>query len=404
MKAKIIHAVTVPQSLILMEGQLRYLKGKGYETRVICSPGQLAAQFGEREQTKILPLHMEREISIMRDIQSFVTCVQILKRERPQIVNAGTPKAGLTVMLAAAACRVPIRVYTIRGLRLETTDGMKRKILLNAERLAAGAATHVIAVSESIKEEVIKLGICNRDKISILGKGSSNGFEISRFQSTEELDQKTSDKRQLYGLTNNHQVIGFVGRMTKDKGVEDLVSVFLRLYEKNIRLKLLLVGDYESGDPIADSTRQIIAEHPAIIHAGHQTDPVPFFKLMDIFVLLSKREGFSNVLIEATLSGIPPVAMDVTGTRDTIIQGKTGFLVKDGDLREAENKIEQLLNDKDLRKRLSDEGESWAEEQFRNEAIWEAMDLFYQDVMVEMELSTRKIKRHQAIQESKPRF
>lgn len=378
MGMKLIQAVTVSESLIFMKGQVKYLNSLGYEVKVMSSHGENVRRFEEREGTQVIVNEMEREISLAKDMQSLIRSIQIIRREKPEVVNASTPKAGLLVMLASYICRVPVRIYTIRGLRVETTSGLKRKILLAAEKVAATSATHCLAVSDSLKDRVVEFGIAPEDKISVLGKGSGDGFEIARFQKTPSGQKEIDAKRLEYGLAEEHLVLGFVGRMTKDKGIAELVSSFVALHGKYPNLRLLLVGDYEEGDMVDAETRQEIRDNPNIVHTGFQSDPVPFYHLMDVFVFLTKREGFGNVSIEAALSGVPVVVSNVTGAKDTIHDGVTGFLVNNEDQNDVMEKLELLILAPELRARFGESGQKWAAENFSNDMMWKELNSYYQ--------------------------
>lgn len=382
MGAKVIQAVTVSESLFFMAGQISHLQNSGYEVKTLSSDGKYIERFKKMEDVPLLLVDMEREISLFKDFKSLLKCISVIRRERPDIVNASTPKAGLIVTLAAYLCGVPIRIYTMRGLRLETTSGLKRKILIAAEKVAAASATHCLAVSESLKAQVSDLGIAPIEKISVLGKGSGEGFELSKFQKSDNLETEIQLKREAYGLTNEHTVLGFVGRMTKDKGIAELVDSFLKLHKTQPNLRLLIIGGYEDADPVDDAVKQEILENPNIIHAGYQADPIPFFHIMDVFVFLTKREGFGNVAIEAALSKTPVVAANVTGAKDTVINGETGFLVDPENSQDILEKLELLVLAPELRQKMGDRGEKWAVENFSNDTLWKELDLYYQQCLV----------------------
>lgn len=377
MKTKVIHAVTVPDSLSFMEGQLKFLADRGYEMKALSSSGEEGDAFAEREGVEVLTLEMEREIALWADFKSLRACIRLLRREKPDIVNASTPKAGLIVSLAAFWTGVPIRIYTMRGLRLETASGIKKAILLTAEKIAAKSATHCLAVSESLKERVIEFGITDRKKISILGKGSGDGFNTDRFLKTRERKERAWQKRLEYGVGEDAFVLGFVGRMTKDKGIDEMVETFLKLRERHPKLHLLIVGDYDSADDLKEETKREIRKNPNIIQTGYVDDPVPFFHMMDLFVFLTKREGFGNVSIEAALSEIPVIAANVTGARDTIVDGKTGFWVDPMNPADTLEKMELLILSPELREQFGRNGRQWAIDNFSNAQIWEEMDRFY---------------------------
>lgn len=378
MGAKILQAVTIAQSLKLMEGQLAYLKSQGYSVKALCSEGEFIEEYEAAEGVKVLTVNMEREISLQQDFKSLLACIKIIHQERPDIVSAGTPKAGLVVTLAAMICGVPVRIYNVLGLRLETTKGLKWRILLMAEKIAAMSATHVLAVSPSLKSQLVTLGIAKEGKISIFGQGSYNGFSLESFRMNEEMECEVSRLKEIYGLKENNTVIGYAGRITKDKGIEEMVDAFLTLHEKDPNLRLFIIGEFETGDPVKESTRKEIIENDHIIFAGHQKNPAAYYFLMDVFLFLTKREGFGNVSLEAALAGVPVIAADVTGAKDTVLDGKTGYLVNPNDPDEVAAKLERLLSDPELRKRLGENGKAWGEANFSNKDIWQEMDLFYQ--------------------------
>jgi glycosyltransferase involved in cell wall biosynthesis len=378
MAAKILQAVTVAQSLKLMKGQLAYLENQGYSVKALSSDGDYIEEYEASEGVEVLKLEMEREISLTQDLKSLLACIKLIRQERPDIVSAGTPKAGLIVTLAAFVCGVPVRVYNVLGLRLETTTGLKRNILMLAEKIAASSATHVLAVSPSLKTQLVSLGIAKEEKISIFGEGSYNGFNLESFHPSEKLADEINALKLRYGLRKENTVIGFAGRLTKDKGVEEMVDAFLCLHRQDPNLRLLIMGEFETGDAIKETTKKEILVNSSIIYIGYQKEPTAHYFLMDIFLFLTKREGFGNVSVEAALAGVPVIAADVTGAKDTVLDGETGYLVNPNDAAAVQEKLDRLLKDPVLRKRLGEKGKEWAEANFSNKDIWHEMDLFYQ--------------------------
>ncbi len=391
MPAKVIHAVTIAESLVFLNGQMKFLNNRGYETKALSSDGDCVKVFEELEEVQVLRLEMEREISLMSDFRALLKCIQILRKEKPDIVNASTPKAGLVVTLAALLCGVPIRIYNMRGLRMETTSGLKRKILLTAEKIAAGAATHCLAVSNSLKQQVVDFKIADNKKVSVLGKGSGDGFDVNRFALDEYQKRNIEELKMSYGFHSEDLVLGFAGRLTNDKGISELVRVYEQLAKKYPNLKLLIVGEYESTDPVAEETKLKIEQHPGIVFTGYQDDPVPFFHMMDIFVFLTKREGFGNVSIEAALSGIPVIVSNVTGAKDTINDGRNGFLVDCENPQDIADKIELLILAPELRLQMGEFGKRWATENFSNATIWNELDDYYQQCLTEKVRTLRQV-------------
>jgi glycosyltransferase involved in cell wall biosynthesis len=375
-RIRVLHAVTVSKSLKLMKGQLSYLKKLGYEVSVVSSPGKEIDTFAEMEKVNIKQIKMAREISPLSDIISLIKVIRYLLKYRPHIVNTGTPKAGLLLSVAAWLTRVPIRIYTVRGLRLETTYGYKRKILLFTERIACLCSHRVIAVSESLKKRMIELKLAPEKKIIVLGSGSSNGIQVSKVQ---ELSKTNID----ISLEPDSFKIGFVGRITKDKGVIELLQAFRNLRKKYNNIKLLILGDFETGDPIPDSERRYIETDPNILFLGFQQNPFPYYKFMDIFVLPSHREGFANVCLEAALFELPIITTNATGAIDTVIDGKTGLIYEVGNVKQLEEKIEFLIRNPEIRKKMGIEGKKWVTKEFPSERIWNALDNLYKTLLQE---------------------
>ncbi|WP_416145113.1 glycosyltransferase family 4 protein [Planococcus koreensis] len=391
MAGKVIHAVTVAQTLKLMKGQLAYLEDKGYETKALSSKGDYIKDYEQAEGVKVLNVEMEREISLLKDLSSLIACVKLFYKEKPDIVNAGTPKAALIAMLAAFITGVPIRIYNVLGLRLETTTGLKRLILLTAEKITATAATHILSVSPSLSEQLVSYGIAAPEKIKVLGNGSLNGFNLADFELDDERRMETDSLKKELGLSKDHLVVGFMGRITRDKGVAETVAAFLGLSRRYPQLRLLVVGDFEEGDPVDEKTKQEILDNQSIILVPYQKDPIPYFHMMDIFLFLTKREGFGNVSIEASLAGKPVIVSDVTGARDTVSDWETGLLVDPQNGAEVINRLELLINDKALRQRLGANGKVHAEANYSNEAIWMELEHFYHELLLQQTGALQRI-------------
>ncbi len=383
MATKLIHAVTVSESLGFMNGQLRFLKSKGFQPKMLSAFGDGFDEYQKSEGVEMLELDMERGIALGADLRSLVRCVALLRKERPTIVNASTPKAGLVVTLAARLCGVPIRVYTLRGLRMETTSGWKRHLLLSMEKLAASSATHCLAVSDSLKERAIDFGIVDTNKIRVLGKGSGDGFQVAKFHKNNELAAEALDLRQRFGFQEHHIVLGFVGRLTKDKGIHELIDSFGQLSRLYPELRLLMVGDYEEDDPVDWQVKQEIDANPYIVKTGFLPDPVPYYHAMDIFMFLTKREGFGNVSIEAALCGLPVIAANVTGAKNTIADGETGFLVDPNNSDDIIEKTLVLIESPALRTWFGETGREWASTHFSQTVLWSELDNFYKSCMAE---------------------
>jgi glycosyltransferase involved in cell wall biosynthesis len=305
----------------------------------------------------------------------------MLRNLRPAICNAGTPKAGLLVGLAAWMNRVPCRVYTLRGLRLETATGLKRRVLLLTERVACGCAHRVICVSPSLRQLAVGLGLVSARKAVVLASGSSNGVDPARFAPTPRKLEKASHIRQTLGIGSGQPVIGFAGRFTRDKGVLELLTAFQLVREKVPNAVLLLVGSYEPGDPVPPKTRAAIESEPNVVTVEFTPNVDLYYLVMDIFVLPTYREGFPNTVLEAQASERPVVTTRATGAVDSVQDGVTGLLVPPGDVSALTDALIRLLLDNDLARCMGRAGGERVLREFRSEVIWNALAVLYREML-----------------------
>ncbi|MDZ4042092.1 MAG: glycosyltransferase family 4 protein [Eubacteriales bacterium] len=375
---RVLYIVTIPLSAaMLMRGQLGYLREAGFHVAVACSQGPEIDVIRSREQVNVHVIPMEREISPLKDVFALWKLWTLIRRINPDVVNVGTPKAGLLGGLAALAAGVPCRVYTLRGLRLETATGFKRWILVLCERIAAACAHEVLCVSESLRQQALMLGLLGRRRTHVLGKGSSNGINPSRAELSSEQARLVSQMRKDLGLRDGVPVIGFVGRLTKDKGIVELVNAFITVCKEIPEAQLLLVGPYEKGDPVPEDVRHLIDSHPNILSVGYVPDPMVFYHLMTIYAFPTYREGFPTVVLEAGLVGLPVVGFRATGVVDAVIDGHTGLLGPIGDAEALASNLLSLIKDEDRAREMGEAARVHVVHHFRSEVIWSELEQFY---------------------------
>lgn len=362
-----------------MNGQLTFLRERGFDITVIAAPSESLDVVREREQVETIPIPIEREISPAADVRTLVKLCGILRQRRPDIVNAGTPKAGLLGMIAAKLTGVPVRFYTLRGLRLETTSGFKKRLLSTTERIAASCAHQVVCVSNSLRQEFVRRRLVEAEKTIVLRQGSSNGVNAERFQYSAQQFAQIEQLRASLNIPRDVPVIGFVGRLTRDKGIVDLHEAFIRLLGEFPDLRLVLIGWPEEGDPVPAETWQSIQSHPQIIRTGAIKDVSLYYGLFDVFVFPSYREGFPNVPMEAAAAGVPVVGYTATGTLDAVLDGITGKLVPLQDSAGLAEVTAGYLRNPLLRHRHGEAGRRRALADFRREDIWQSLaDLYSQ--------------------------
>ena len=379
-KPKVVHMVTSAVSVGLMKGQLAYLNNKGYDVTVISSPGERLIQAQKEEGINIKAIKMERTISPLKDFISLIKVIYYFIQIRPQICNSGTPKAGLIGMLAAWLTKVPLKVYTIRGLPFEGAKGIKRKILLLIEKIACACADKVICISPSIQDQVIINKITSKNKTIVFGAGSSNGLQLDNYNFNSVIEMEVKKIRERYHLDRFKFLIGYVGRINNFKGVEELVFAFELLQKKHDNIGLILIGNKESKDPISEEVELMIRENQNIIEVGYTNDPIPYYFAMDILAFPTYREGFGNVSIEAQATGTPVVITNATGVIDTVIDDETGFVVKVKDVQGLCNAIEKYINEPELISLMGRKAKTNVFEKFDSQIIWKGIENLYKGV------------------------
>jgi len=360
----IVVGITSPQTCLVLGGRLRTLREAGFRVTLVSSPGTLLTRTASREGVESVAIPMRRKMAPVSDLLSLLRLCRLLWRLKPEMTEFSTPKAGLLGSVAAMLCGVPSRVYFLRGLKLETSTGVKRHILLAAEKVASACSHMVLCNSESLRNQALTLRVAPESKLRLLGSGSSNGVDVERFSPGPGL------LRSRLGLPPDAPVIGFVGRLTRDKGLPELVEAFDAILAARPHAHLLLVGWFDAAeDALSQDLRSRIKNHPRIHLTGYVADTAPYYRVMDVLVLPTWREGFPNVVLEAAASGIPVVSTLCTGSRDAVVPEVTGLLIPPGypvAIREA---VLQLLRNPERRFRMGEAARAWVLQNYVKERV-----------------------------------
>ena len=323
---KLIRTSTIPASLEnLLKGQLKMLS-KYYNVLAVSSPGDDMETIEEREGVRTIAIPMERRISLIKDFISLIRLIVLFAKERPDMVHSITPKAGLLSMLAAWITRVPVRMHTFTGLVFPTATGKMQKLLIAMDRLTCFCATHINPEGEGVKRDLVNYNITSKP-LHIIANGNVNGIDLEYFDKTPEVVEKACSYKKEGTFT-----FCFVGRMVRDKGINELVHSFLRLYQKDERVRLLLVGPFEKElDPVLPEVEEHILHHPGICYMGYQNDVRPFLVASDALVFPSYREEFPNVVIQAGAMGLPAIVTDINGCNEIVLPDLNGVIIPSKD-------------------------------------------------------------------------
>jgi glycosyltransferase involved in cell wall biosynthesis len=372
----IVVGVTHAQTCMVLPARLRALKAAGFRVVLISSAGPLLDRLACEESIEAFPIPIARGFAPFADIRSLWRLCRALVRLRPEISEFSTPKAGLLGNLAALLCGVPVRVYLLRGLRLETLTGLRYQLVLAAERIAAACAHHVVCNSRSLREKALGLNIAPEKRTHLIGDGSSQGVDVFRFAPGPET------VRTRLGLSSDAPVIGYVGRLTRDKGIPELMDAFDQIRCVAPSARLLLVGWFDdSDDGLEEGFQAEILGHPGVVYTGYVPDTAPYYRAMDVLVLPTWREGFPNVILEASASCIPVVATIATGSKDAVVPEVTGLLVPPGYPEAIAEAVLRLIRDPGLRGRMGQAGRAWVAERFVNRHVLRLTMSFYRRLL-----------------------
>ena len=350
-KYKIIRVANVPGALsVILKGQLNHINSNpDFELIGISIPGDELNNLSIQEGICVRGLKMERGISPLRDLFSIIHLYSILIKEKPFIIHSHTPKAGLVSMIAGFLARVPIRIHTFTGLIFPTKKGLLQKILIFFDKVICFCATNIYPEGVGVRNDLIKFGITNKI-LKVLANGNINGID-TKFFSRENFNKEITTKLRIdLNFKIEDIVFLFVGRIVKDKGVNELVNAFLKINNKYTQSKLLIVGGFEDDiNPVTYATKQEILNNDKITYVGLQRDVRPFFAIGDVFILPSYREGFPNVVLQAGAMELPSIVTNINGSNEIIQNELNGLIVESQNENELYEAMERFIIDKNLR-------------------------------------------------------
>lgn len=367
MKKKLIRVAAAPMSLdLLLTGQLRFLN-EWFDVLAVASPGEEHARIREREGVRTVELPIERTISLGKDLASLARLYRLFCRERPWAVHSLTPKAGLLSMAAALLARVPVRIHTFTGLIFPWRRGPMRFLLKQMDRLTCLCATHVIPEGEGVMRLLTSERV-TRKPLRVLAHGNINGVDLAYFRPT---GRREAIRREL-GVPEDAVLFAFVGRVTAEKGIRELLGAFAALRGEAAAspVALALVGGHED-DAAAKSLP------PGVFLPGFQQDVRPWFEAADAFVLPSYREGFPNALLQAGAMGLPSIATDICGCNEILRHGENGLLVPPRDQQALLAAMRTLRDDPGLRRDMGRRASAAIAARFDRSLVWEALLDFY---------------------------
>lgn len=378
---KIVHITTVDLTLhLLLYNQLIYIKNNKYSVSAISSGGKFTAEIMDAGIDHI-SVKISRDIySPLKDLISLYRLVQVLRKERFDIVHTHTPKASFLGQFAAKLAGTPIIIRTLHGFYFhENTNPLIRRLFVMLESFASRFSDLILSQNSEDIETAIVEGICDKDKIEYLG----NGIDIERFNPIRIIESDILRISGEYGLEKGKRVIGFVGRLVAEKGIYELIQAAKIIKESVDDVQFLIVGpvDHDKKDAVTSEIAIEIGVSDYFRFTGHQEEMPLMYSLMDVFVLPSHREGFPRSLMEASAMGVPCVATDIRGCREAVEDGLNGLLVPLGDVQALAEALLSILNNPTKAKLMGENGREIALKRFDERIVFGKVVQAYQSLL-----------------------
>ena len=409
---KLIRITTIPLSLDKLLGEQLTYVNQFYEVTAVSADRKELERIAAKYGVKSHHVEMTRTISPFKDAVAVWQLYHFLRKEKPAMIHSHTPKAGIVAMMAGWLAGVPHRFHTVAGLPLLESAGPKRKLLNHIEKLTYRLATKVYPNSFELQKIIVQANFCAPEKMKVIGQGSSNGIDTDHFSPVQISIAKQDELRAQLGLSKDDFVFIFVGRLVKDKGINELITAFKNLqsiiartndeatpntkhptpntphsviarknhetppnpkYPSSGTAKLLLVGPLEQHlDPLCFETLQEIENNPAIFSVGFQEEVRPYFALSSALVFPSYREGFPNVVLQSLAMELPAIVTDINGCNEIITHQQNGLIVPVKDTKALEQAMEELIINSALYQRLKNTArESIAP--YEQQKVWNAL-------------------------------
>lgn len=357
----------------LLENQLRYMSSY-FDVTAISSNKERLEEFGNSQDVKTYHLNLTRQITPIQDLKAVWKLIKFLRKENPHIVHTHTPKAGIVGMMAAWFSRVPHRLHTVAGLPLMEATGIKRKILNLVEKLTYTFATKVYPNSKGLQEFIETEKFTKPSKLKIIGNGSSNGIDTQYFNPNLFSETQTQDLKKELGIHPLDTVFIFIGRIVADKGIHELIDAFQEFSSIKEHTKLILVGPLEQElDPIQEDTLHIIHTHPKIINLGFKKDIRPFLAISNVLVFPSYREGFPNVVLQASAMQLPCIVSNINGCNEIITHLENGLIIPVKNTQAITNAMSHIVNNKDLYIKMKTNSRPNITSNFERNVYWNAL-------------------------------
>lgn len=369
----------------IFDRQNQFLADNGFEVHVITSADPSSVAVAQAEGFHHHPLDISRNITILRDIKTISRLTSLLREIKPDIVHTHTSKGGFIGMVASSLAGVRHRIHSVAGWTADFRGMVTGNTLLLCEKLTLTLASEVIVNSRSLMDYLVSSGHLDPRWAHVLGKGSSNGVDLTRFSRGEHFLSQRTVIRSKYGIREKDIVIAFVGRIMAEKGTVEFLEAFKALNNDGVRLLLIGSLELESRGRLPRYVLSTIQNHPCIRVIGWTDDVPGFLSASDILVHPSYHEGLPNAVLQGSAMQLPCIASRVRGNIDAIKDGETGIMFETGNVRQLTDAMSRLISDESLRKKMGLQGRVYMEQEFERGKVCALLLAFYRGICTERE-------------------
>jgi glycosyltransferase involved in cell wall biosynthesis len=365
-KISVVSAIDITLKVLLI-AQIKAAQRIGYEVHGICTEGPNFNML-RQQGIRMYPVSIKRSISPFCDFVALWKMYRYFKREKIDIVHTHTPKCSLIGQLAAKLAGVPVIINTVHGFYFhDNMKPLKKWFFIVAEWVAGKCSTIILSQNPEDIETAVRLRICKRDKIKLLG----NGVDLTKFNPDQFDSDFRCKKRIEIGVPEDAVIIGIIGRLVKEKGFLELLEAFREIIKKHDNIWLVIIGpeEPEKSDRILTDTFKEYGTESRVRYLGSRDDIPEILSSIDIYTLPSWREGSPRSAIEAAAMGLPIVTTDIRGCRQVVENNVNGLLVELRNSDELKDTLLQLIANPSLRKKMGEAGYNKAQKEFDEQKV-----------------------------------
>lgn len=345
----------------------QYLYDTGeYDISLICNKEDISDDLPSF--VHYYPVDMKRGVSLSA-FGAIKKIGDILEREKFDIVQYSTPNAAFYTSIAAKRKNVPVRLYCQWGIRYMGFEGWRRSLFKYLEKKTCDNSTFIEVESHNIRQFSLDEKLYTEDRSCVIWNGSASGVDLSKF----DISQKDCWKEKIrtqHQLSKEDIVFAFAGRLTADKGVNELLEAFLNIEKKYPQAKLVILGGMDNNESLQPGLMEQAKNSNNIIFTGNVPNVEEYFGASDVFVAPSYREGFGLVVVEAEAMGLPAIVSNVPGQVDAIEPDVTGVTCQVKDAKSLFEAMEKLIQHEDLREELGKNAAKFVEDNYEQTKLF----------------------------------